>query len=103
MAKRTRFLPRLLVENVDAIITPLSGGLYLPMLQSIVASAKLSVDVIQYQWNFYPHEKDNPLQQFNQGILSQIRNGIKYRVILNIESITHKITRFNQRAKDNLE
>ena len=102
MIKKSYFLPRLLVENVSAIVTPLPGNSYLHILRKIIGGAKFNVDVIQYQWNFYPHEKDEPLQQFNQGVLSQIRKGVKYRVLLNIENVTHKITRINQRAKDNL-
>ena len=99
MVKMNFFPPRLMLENAEGLITPLPGNCYLPTLRQVVAGAKYSVDVIQYQWNFLPHEPGDPLQQFNQGVIAQIRQGIKYRVLLNIENITHKITRINQGAE----
>jgi len=103
MPKVSRFLPRLLCEDVDAIVTPLPGNTFLPILRKVVGGVKYSVDVIQYQWNFYPYDKGLALQQFNENVIGQIRKGIKYRVLLNIESVTHKITRANQQTKRNLE
>lgn len=103
MSAPREFLPRLLVENVEAIVTPLPGNSYLPILRKIVGGVKYSVDVIQYQWNFYPYEGTLPLQQFNQDVMQQIRKGKKYRILLNIESVLHKITRINQQTKKNFE
>jgi phosphatidylserine/phosphatidylglycerophosphate/cardiolipin synthase-like enzyme len=102
MVKSNYFPPRLLLENAEGLITPLPGNCYLPTLRKIVGSAKASVDVIQYQWNFMPHEPTEPLQQFNQSVITQIRQGVKYRVLLNIENNAHKITRINQRTKEAL-
>lgn len=103
MTTKLQFKPRLLVENVEAIVTPLAGTCYLPVLRKIIGGAKHSVDVIQYQWNFYPYDRNLPLQQFNQDIMNQIRKGVKYRILLNIESVQHKITRINQQTKKNFE
>jgi len=100
---KIRFLPRLLCENVEATVTPLPGNTFLSILGQIVGGAKYSVDVIQYQWNFYPYDKKLPLQHFNQNVISQIRKGVKYRVLLNIENVSHKITRINEQTKKNLE
>ncbi len=103
MSSKLHFNPHLLVENVSAVVTPLPGNCYLPMLRKIVGSAKYSVDVIQYNWNFFPYDKKLPLQQFNQDVMNQIRKGIKYRILLNIENVQHKITRTNQQTKSNFE
>ena len=103
MSKQREFQPRLLCENIEAIVTPLPGSTYLPILRKIIGGAKYSVDIIQYMWSFYPYEKTLPLQQFNQDVMGQIRRGIKYRILLNIESVMHKITRINQQTKKNFE
>lgn len=103
MSAPREFLPRLLVEDVEAIVTPLPGNTYLPILRKIIGGVKYSVDVVQYQWNFYPYDNTLPLQQLNQDIMSQVRKGIKYRILLNIETVTHKITRINQQTKKNFE
>jgi len=99
---KNRFLPRLMIEDIEAVVTPLPGLTYLTKLRQIVGGAKLSVDVIQYQWNFYPYEKTLPLQQFNEDIMNQIRAGRKYRVILNIADRGTKIARINNNARKNL-
>jgi len=103
MRRHDFFPPRLLCENVSAIVTPLPGNTYLPMLRKIVGGAKTSVDVIQYQWNFYPYERTLPLQQFNQDVMNMIRRGVKFRILLNVENITHKITRINQQTEKNFK
>ena len=103
MSKPRQFLPRLLCENIEAIVTPLPGSTYLPILRKIVGGVNHSVDVIQYLWSFYPYEGTLPLQQFNQDVMGQIRKGVKYRILLNIESVAHKITRINQQTKKNFE
>lgn len=96
----TVFPNRLMVENVEALVTPLPGTAYLAKLREVVGSAKHSVDVMQYLWAFYPHEGILPIQQFNQGVLRQIRQGVKYRVLLNVEARGHKLTRLNMQTKE---
>lgn len=103
MVAKLNFEPRLLVENIEAFVTPLPGNSYLPILRKIVGGAKHSVDIIQYLWTFYPYDRKLPLQQFNQDVMNQIRKGVKYRILLNIESVQHKITRINQQTKKNFE
>lgn len=103
MSAPREFLPRLMCENIEATVTPLPGNVYLPILRRVVGGARYGVDVIQYMWSFYPHDKNLPLQQFNQHVMGQIRKGIKYRILLNIESVAHKITRINQQSKKNFE
>lgn len=98
-----KFPVRLMCENVEATVTPLTGRSFLPKLQEIVAGAQYGVDVIEFQWNFYPHHKNDEVQKFNQNVLKQIRNGIKYRVLLNVEGGMNRLSRINQQTKYNLE
>jgi len=96
------FPTRLMVENVDAIVTPLPAGAYLQKLNEVIGGAKHHVDVIQYQWNWYPFKPNDPLQKFNNGVVGTIRRGVKFRVILDTEAVGHRITTVNNQAKRNL-
>lgn len=97
------FPTRLMVENCRALVTPLPGGAFIQKLTQVVGEAKASVDVIQYQWNWYPFQPNNPLQKFNLGVVGLVRRGVKFRVLLNIEAVNHRLTGINMRAKRNLE
>lgn len=97
------FKAKLLVENVQALVTPLPAKTYLMKLSDVIASARESVDIIQYQWKFMTFAKNSELQIFNQGILRQIRSGIKYRVILNANGFSPRLTRYNMDTKRHLE
>jgi hypothetical protein len=96
------FKTRLMLENCDAIVTPLPAGSYIQMLDQMVAGSKFNVDVIQYQWNWYPFKPTDPLQKFNVGVLGTIRRGVKFRVLLNVEAINHRITAVNKQAERNI-
>lgn len=97
------FPTRLMVENCRALVTPLPGGAYIQKLTQVAGEAQVSINVMQYQWNWYPFQPENPLQKFNLGIMGLARRGVKFRVLLNIEAVDHRLTGINQRAKRNLE
>ena len=90
---------RLMCENENAVVTPLPGGSFIQKLTEIVGQAKYSVDVVQYQWVWYPRDHDNLLQKFNRGVVGVAGRGVKFRVILNIEASGHKITRENSHTQ----
>ena len=96
------FKNRLMVENCSGEITPLPGGCFIQKLVDVCGQARSKVDVIQYQWNFYPFDKNNPLQKFNEGFLAHIRAGLRVRVLLNIEGVEHRLTSINHSAQRNL-
>lgn len=98
-----KLLTRLMIENVEATVTPLPGGAYFQKLQEVVGGARYSVDVIQYNWNFMPFSPEKKLQQFNQHVIKQIRKGVKYRVLMNSKGLNLKGSKTNQAAKRHLE
>ncbi len=100
---RANYFPtRLLVENCQSLVTPLSGGAYIQKLLEAVGGAQSSIDAIQYQWNFYPHKPDSPMQELNTAVMGASRRGVKVRVQLNMESYSHNLSAINTRAKTNL-
>ena len=92
-----------MVENVEAVVTPLPGRSYFQKLMSVVGGARYSVDVIQYNWNFMPFSPEKILQQFNQNVIKQCRGKVKYRVLLNSRGLNLNGSKANQAAKRHLE
>jgi len=101
--KVAQFKVRLMVEDSQALVTPLPGGAYIQKLSEVLGTAKISIDVMQYQWNWYPFKPQDPVQKMNQQICGIVRTGVKVRVLLNIEGASHRLTTINQQAKRNLE
>ena len=87
-----------MVSNCPGTITPLPGQTYFPAVLEAIRSAKLEVDVMQYQWNFYPGKPDNPVQQLNSLLTEKMRGGLKVRVLLNKEGRGQHLTDINMRA-----
>jgi phosphatidylserine/phosphatidylglycerophosphate/cardiolipin synthase-like enzyme len=96
--KTTNFGTMLMVENSPATVTPLPGQTFFPTLFDAVKNAKLSIDIIQYQWNFYRLQPNNPVQRLNQILLEKIRGGLKCRILLNKEGRTQHLMKINMEA-----
>lgn len=96
--KTTNFGTALMVEDSPCLVTPLPGQTYIKKLIDSVNAAKYSIDIIQYQWNFYPFKPQCLLQQLNRTVLAKIQGGVKCRVLLNKEGRAPQVTVVNQNA-----
>jgi len=47
----------------------------------LIENARFSIDIIVYDWRWYPHESANPVQIFNQAIVQAVRRGVYVRAI----------------------
>ena len=96
--KTTNFGTRLLVKDAPGLITPLPGQSYIKELIEAVHQAKFSIDVMQYQWNFYPGKSTSLIQQLNRTLIDRVLNGLKVRVLLNKEGRGSHLMAINMRA-----
>lgn len=101
--KTTNFGTRLMIENQPAICTPLPGQTYFITLFDAVKNARQSIDIIQYQWNFYKHDPENPVQKLNQMLLQKIHDGLKCRILLNKEGRGQNLMKINIEASEYLK
>ena len=56
-----------------------------------------------YEWKWYSHEFAGGVQRLNNEIISKARENVKVRVLLNIESMGHAITKINSRTASFLQ
>ena len=55
----------------------------------LIERAAKSIDVIVFDWRWYPQDPGASVQLFNQAILRAIRQGVKIRVIANSDEIVN--------------
>jgi len=97
--KTDHFGTMLMVEDAKGLITPLPGRAFAKVLLETINQAKLNIDIIQYQWNFYPGKHDSQMQKINRTLLAKAESGTKIRTLLNKEGRGAHLTAINMRAK----
>ena len=52
-----------------------------------IDEAKKTIDIIVFDWRWYPQELGAPVQLFNQAIVRAVRRGVSARIIANSQDI----------------
>lgn len=81
-----------------AKIQPAIAGNYAQAVIPLINSAQKSIDIMMYEWKWYRHEKAGGVEKFNLSLLGALRRGVKVRVLLNIETSGHILTRINSQS-----
>ncbi len=100
--KTTTFGTMLMTKDVPSFVTPLPGQTFIGKLIDTINQAKYSIDVIQYQWNFYPGNPRSQIQNLNRTLLARANSGIKVRVLMNKEGRGQHLTTINLKASQYL-
>jgi len=87
-----------MVEDSPGLITPLPGQAFILKLIEMISQVKYSLDIIQYQWNFYPGKPESLMQRLNRTVLAQAEAGKKIRVLLNKEGRAQHLMAVNMKA-----
>lgn len=88
----------LMVEDCESSVTPLPGQTFIGKLIEAVGQVKYSLDIIQYQWNFYIDQPKSNIQRLNRTVLAQAEKGKKVRVLLNKEGRGQHLMAINMKA-----
>ena len=86
-----------------AKITPAIGSDYPKNVMPLVEQATTSIEIMMYTWKWYGHESAGGVQKLSLAINAAAHRGVKVRVILNVESMGHAITRINTKTRGFLE
>lgn len=65
------------------MIKTLSGREFPAVLIPLIEAAKQSIDIVVYDWRWYPSDPGAACQLFNQAIIRAARRHVKIRAILN--------------------
>jgi phosphatidylserine/phosphatidylglycerophosphate/cardiolipin synthase-like enzyme len=90
------------MPTIDAKIQPVIGSQYPDAVVPLLQAAGQKIDVVMYEWKWYTHESAGGVEKFNLAFQAAARRGVKIRVLLNIESMGHAITKINSRTEQYL-
>jgi phosphatidylserine/phosphatidylglycerophosphate/cardiolipin synthase-like enzyme len=79
------------------------GSDYPKIVVPLIEAATTSIDFIMYEWKWYSHEQAGGMEKLNLAVLDRARSKIPIRVLLNIESMGHAITKINSRTASFLQ
>jgi len=65
----------------------------------LINAAKSSIDIIVFDWRWYPQDPGASVQLFNQAIVRAVRRGVKVRVIANNDQIINILNEQGCQAK----
>jgi len=65
----------------------------------LINAAKNSIDIIVFDWRWYPQDPGAQVQLFNQAIVRAVRRGVKVRVIANNDQILNILNEQGCQAK----
>lgn len=69
------------------MIQTLSGRKFPAVVIPLIEVAKNSIDIVVYDWRWYPSDPGAVCQLFNQSIIRAVRRGVKVRAIVNNSQI----------------
>lgn len=65
----------------------------------LIDSAKKSIDIVVFDWRWYPQDPGSAVQLFNQAIVRAVRRGVKTRAIVNNDEILSTLNALGVLAK----
>jgi len=83
------------MDNYNARITPALSTDYPKVVTPLLSAAGQTIEVVMYEWKWYTYEAAGGVEKFNLAFQAAARRGVKIRVLLNIESMGHAITKIN--------
>lgn len=82
------------------IIETIIGKEFPEKVIPLIENAKYSIDIIVYDWLWYPDQIGSAIQKFNNAIVVARRKGLKIKVITNIKNIIKILTSLSIQAKE---
>jgi len=65
----------------------------------LIESSKKTIDIIVFDWRWYPQDPGASVQLFNQAIVRAVRRGVKVRVVANNDEIVRVLNSVGCEAK----
>lgn len=62
---------------------PIIGADYVPQICALIAGAKRNIDIVLYDWRWYPDQVAHPCQVVNIALVNAVRRGVLVRAVVN--------------------
>lgn len=77
----------------------LIGAEYATYLIEKINNSRKSIDIVMYDWRFYPDNPEHPISQLNQSIIRAVNRGVLVRAVVNNAGVIPYLTPFKIKAK----
>lgn len=77
----------------------LIGSKYADELLDKIETSKKNIDIIMYDWRFYPDNPEHPISQINQALYRAVSRGVIVRAVVNNEIIKNNLDILKIKAK----
>ena len=81
------------------MILPIVGNEYAKKVIPLLDSAKKNIDIVVYDWRFYPDRLGHPVTQFNLALIRAVRRGVIVRAVLNNGLIVRELVELGIKAR----
>ena len=85
-------------KKIETIIGKQFANKVIPL----VRNSKKSIDILVYDWRWYPNQIGSAIQRFNNEIVTAKTRGKRIRVIANSPTLVDVLKRLNFEAKKNI-
>lgn len=65
----------------------------------LIDEAKKNIDIVTYDWRWYPDQVSHPVQQFNMAVVRAVGRGVLVRALLNSAELLPLLTKLNIHAR----
>lgn len=87
-------------DNVFLIMIEIVVGKeFVPKVIPYVESARNNIDIIVYDWRFYPDDVASPASKLNQSLVRAVKRGVKVRAVVNKSDVLPRINALGIEAR----
>jgi phosphatidylserine/phosphatidylglycerophosphate/cardiolipin synthase-like enzyme len=77
----------------------LIGSEYPKKIIPLIESAKRNIDIVVYDWRWYPDQVSHPVQQFNMALVRAVQRGVIVRAVINAHTILPVLQKVGIKAR----
>lgn len=77
----------------------LIGSDYAIELLTKLNQSKKNIDIVMYDWRFYPDNPEHPISEINQAIFRAVNRGVIVRCVVNNREIANNLKPYKVQAK----
>jgi phosphatidylserine/phosphatidylglycerophosphate/cardiolipin synthase-like enzyme len=78
---------------------PIIGAEYSQKLVELLDQCKQSVDLVCYDWRWYPNQPGHKVQQFNNAVVRAVNRGVIVRAVLNSKELIPLLQKLGVHAR----
>ena len=64
------------------MIKPIYSGDFMRFVLPLIQNAQHSIDILTYDWKWYPENPEHEIQQFNMSVVAAVTRGVKVRAFI---------------------